>query len=472
MYFFYIFYHINVGVFVAKYMFSKTTTVYQNDKQEFVLYNWLNSSYAVIFDQNHPLYKKLYTTQSTNKTTLHSNDFGELQDDLNYLLDSQILVPEDYDHRQNIQASFQQIVQNKKELSLILLPAGEACNFNCVYCYEDHATKSRMGKEHLTAIQNFIKSSDVDSITIEYFGGEPLINKSFMIELNEKVKLYSENNGKSFFSSATTNGWFLTSETLKSLYEVGVYAYQITLDGLPKYHNSLRPLNNGGGTFEKIISNIQSIVENTELNKLNIIIRVNFNENNSSDEDINEFLDLIKTVTKNDTRFSLLFRNIGDYSESNGKTGNKECLCSHDKKENIKNKYEELALAKGLILAETNLYLSFGSSSCYAAKPNNFVISPDWTVKKCTVALDKEINLVGNLLNSGELIFNQNFQKWVEPKLFQKQECLSCHFIAQCNSNACPLENMEQGISICPPQRNEAIKMIELFIKQENNDNV
>lgn len=450
------------------YKFSTTTTRYKNNKNEWVVYNWLNSSYVVLFDVDHPIYQNLELNGSDSVNGLDAILFKNFQQDLQYLVENFILVVGNEVIISEVKKHYEASRKPENFLSLILLPAGEACNFNCVYCYEDHAQKMRMGLAHEQAIESLVHETNPDSVQIEYFGGEPLLNKKFIIDLNNRIQSWAVSRNKIFISSATTNGYLLTPDTLEKLYTSKVHHYQITLDGLPEHHNKLRPLANGKKTFDTIVLNLKNIVNRVDLSDLRVMIRVNFNENTSSTSDINNYLDFLLNLIGNDKRFSILFRSISDYSASNNRLGDKSCLCATDVSEEIRNAYENGALARGFTLGENSICLTFGASSCYAAKPSNFVISPDWSVKKCTVALDQPKNNVGKLDESGQLVLNKNYSNWVAPRLYSKTGCVTCHFVSQCHGNACPLENMEQDVSICPPQKFTPIKIIEQFLNMEN----
>ena len=54
---------------------------------------------------------------------------------------------------------------------------------------------------------------------------------------------------RKYTSSMTTNGYNLTLENFRKLYNLNVYAYQITIDGIRSTHDDLRILKNGEGTF-------------------------------------------------------------------------------------------------------------------------------------------------------------------------------------------------------------------------------
>jgi uncharacterized protein len=433
---------------------SHTVTQFK-ENDEWFLYNWLNGEYAIIFDPSHYMYQAL-----ENKVSEFEEFFYEdsLEDFL-FLIEKKFLVFGRQEIFNELDLQYQSRYDNS-HLSLILLPINQACNFSCVYCYEDHNQKQRMTDVHKDILLKFIKQhGSLKSLSIEYFGGEPLLNSKFIIDFNTACLYLSKEKEFVFTSSVTTNGFLLNLHLFNELYNLNSRYYQITLDGLPEDHNRLRPSNSGDGTFDTIFHNLKQIHEFSGSNQyFNIVIRVNFNENTATFEKRHQFLNLLKTNFGDDKRFSVLFRQIGDYSALNYKKSNANYeLCSHKVGSELKKMYEDEAIEYGLELAEMMTFTGNGSSSCYAGKANSLVIFPDFKVQKCTVAIDNDINTVGEIDNNGVFIKNDNWDKWVQPSLFSKSDCKKCHYVSQCQSSACPLVNIQNDFAICPPDKINAI---------------
>ena len=74
---------------------------------------------------------------------------------------------------------------------------------------------------------------------------------------------------------------------------------------------------------------------------------------------------------------------------------------------------------------------------CYAGKPNSLVIDYDGKIKKCTVILDDEINVVGSVKCNGKYLLNeQNISWWTAYE--KSPECLSCKIHPLCYGKKCP----------------------------------
>lgn len=412
--------------------------------EDWIIHNWSNNEGNLISDIDHPLY--LYFEGRLS--------YGELIDKLS-LDDYESLVEDRFlvqNKRQELESVLQEIRSNEQndKLTLIILPVGQACNFNCSYCYESKSKSQFMdNKSATTILTSFIDKQNPARLHIEYFGGEPLLNKEFIINFNSYLtKKYSFNVDK-FSSSMTTNGYSLDDKTFKELYDVGVRSFQITIDGLEELHNKTRPLNTGKGTFSTIIKNLKNCSAYPNSYDFTIDIRVNFNDESASENNRVEFIKYLKDNFGTDNRFRFLFRPISDYATNNQTQADSISYCSKTTSNNLKEEYEKLAILSELQIADLSTLLGKGSSACYAGKPNYLIIDRDLSVKKCTVALTNPINNVGYISTEGKFIKNSNWVIWVKNDIELADKCKACHFLRQCTGNACPLINIINKDIIC-----------------------
>ena len=125
-----------------------------------------------------------------------------------------------------------------------------SCNLNCVYCYQKHKSVDRMDFETAKASVDYIfthiPEHAVDGVTLNFMGGEPLLEFGLLKQVYEyAMETYPEVK-KVFF--ATTNGTLLTEE-MKEWFRVHRHNFVLglSLDGTAEVHN-----NNRSGCFEKI----------------------------------------------------------------------------------------------------------------------------------------------------------------------------------------------------------------------------
>lgn len=154
----------------------------------------------------------------------------------------------------------------------LILALTYMCNFACPYCFE---------KENCSEKGSVITKEQVDKIfelntgkieNIELFGGEP-----FLPFTKDIVKYIFEKKPDELYS-VTTNGYYL-DEFIPLLKTVKVGRVRITLDGNRESHNKTRKLKTGGGTFDKLLGNIELALKND----LPVEIRMNLTPDNKDE---------------------------------------------------------------------------------------------------------------------------------------------------------------------------------------------
>jgi uncharacterized protein len=125
-----------------------------------------------------------------------------------------------------------------------------ACNLNCVYCYANaNKINSYLEIKKLLPILNSIPSH-IDSLNIEFHGGEPTVAFNQMREAHELIK---QRFPKSTFM-IQTNGVF-NKGILKWLLDNNI-TINFSIDGTEDIHNKQRPaINKNINSFKTLIKN-------------------------------------------------------------------------------------------------------------------------------------------------------------------------------------------------------------------------
>ncbi|MFD2564946.1 radical SAM protein [Aquimarina rubra] len=290
---------------------------------------------------------------------------------------------------------------DNSRLNLIIFPT-EQCNFRCTYCYEDFKI-GKMKPELVSSIKKLIsrRAPQLSSLEFSWFGGEPLLAFNSIIEILEYTNSLSQDFPNfTNFSNITTNAYSLSVSRFTKLVNNNVKVFQISIDGDNLIHNKTRTLKNGGATFEKIWKNLKAIKE-TNL-EFEIILRIHYHPNNAE-----KMEPLISKLNSDfyDERFKFYFKAIEDLGGKN--SVNIKRMMPNEKLK-IKKHLESLVLNRNQIFDLKNSYV------CYASKPNSIAIRGDGTLAKCTVALDKEENKLGNINLDGTLnIDSEKLKYWM-----------------------------------------------------------
>ena len=168
--------------------------------------------------------------------------------------------------------------REKDEVQLFFV-TNYSCNFACSYCYQDQYAnpQKELNKEVIDAFFRYIGTEFAGKKKyITVFGGEPLLpgqkQKQFITYLLEKAS------SAGLDVCFVTNGYTL-EDYVPILRKGRIREIQVTLDGTRDIHNKRRFLKGGNGTFDKIVSGIDSCLQN----KLNINLRMVADRENIED---------------------------------------------------------------------------------------------------------------------------------------------------------------------------------------------
>lgn len=347
------------------------------------------------------------------------------------LYEHKVLVTLDFDEDIYVRSIYENNLMRASDLKLMLIVTRD-CNFDCAYCGQRHENMI-MQQETYDAIYNFIEKSLLDKkyelINISFFGGEPLLGYSKIVRFLQKLKRLCEKLNVPLISSMTTNGYLLTSSRFEKLVTLGCKHYQITVDGTAETHNKTRYLRNGKGTWEKIMENLKYAISTDY--EFSITLRTNYNM------DIANVLDdFYRYVEKNlkDDRIFIYFESIKDH-------GNENCPETINKIEEVSLDEEISSCLKRHSLKLSNVLhmTSPLSRTCYASKPNFFIIDYDSSVKKCSHRLNEEFNKIGILNSDGTLDLDKLLHaKWIYSDYLASDNCKNCKILPLCMGKKCP----------------------------------
>jgi radical SAM additional 4Fe4S-binding domain len=152
-----------------------------------------------------------------------------------------------------------------KVLKTLWLSITHNCNLRCSYCYAAGGTygnKALMSIATATkCIDFFFKylKEDANTVSVNFFGGEPLLNKKTLIFSVGYINELAYKLGKRVNYLITTNGTIIEDDLVKIIVENNI-CLNISIDGSEDTHNANRIFLNGKGSFALVKKNIQSLV--------------------------------------------------------------------------------------------------------------------------------------------------------------------------------------------------------------------
>ncbi len=151
--------------------------------------------------------------------------------------------------------------REKDEVQLFFV-TNYTCNFACSYCYQDQYVNNAviLSKDVIDSFFSYIGREFAGRKKyITVFGGEPLLagdrQKEAISYIIEKA------NEAGLDLCFVTNGYTL-DQYVPILLKGTIREIQVTLDGTELVHNTRRFLKGGSGTFEKIVSGIDTCLLN------------------------------------------------------------------------------------------------------------------------------------------------------------------------------------------------------------------
>lgn len=156
------------------------------------------------------------------------------------------------------------------------------CNLRCIYCYEASVrAPEHMSPEVEEALINYISTQvpEGGSLSLGWYGGEPLIMKDFVLRVSRAAKTLAVNKKlRNFGLSMVTNGTLLEQSLVTELDNLGLRSIQITIDGPAEVHDSRKPFASGkGSSFEAIVGNLASI----DFGNIGVSVRCNIDKSNA-----------------------------------------------------------------------------------------------------------------------------------------------------------------------------------------------
>lgn len=376
------------------------------EDNNYLIYNTLTGAQAMVDGKTLDVIQGLPDLSRIPEGDLH------LLDDLNGI---GIVVDDEVDELLELEYWFQKIKFDTSLLNITLLTT-YACNLACTYCYEEGVgSKASLEPNMSNKIIEWIKAKSdhvrPKELRINFFGGEPLINKRAILEISRELKIYTEKKDIELSIWIITNGVLLNREFVQELVPMGLRRIKVTLDGDRERHDAKRIFKNGMGTFDIIINNLK------EISGL-LPISIGGNYDDSTKGSIPALLDkLVEEGLKDhidNIRFKPIFSGPGDSSCN-------PCSFSETNPEDQIWIRQEIA-SRGL---KTDDDIAIGP--CDANRENSFTIDPLGRIYKCPGFVGREEFVIGDIRDEKFTYKNTQFMA-KDPW----RECSDCAYVPIC----------------------------------------
>jgi uncharacterized protein len=343
------------------------------------------------------------------------------------------LVPDPVAERQEMLTVLDKAARRTRHAFLMVVMNLD-CNLACVYCYEG----AQRGRHYLSAAtadllvrycteQYFARGKD---LTIEFYGGEPLLSLARIRSISSRLLACAELAGRSYDFTLVTNGTLLTVDVVCQLVPLGLQRARIALDGPRENHDRYRPFVSGQGSYDKIVANLRAIA-----GRIGIGLAGNYTKDNY--RNFPQLLDeLIARGVMPEQIENVIFAPVSDALGRHLVPDFAEGCCSLS---------EPWLIEAGRYLREEILRRGFrapkvSASTCMVEFADNLVVHHDGSFYKCPALIGHEGLAVGHLATGvHDYRASHCLGHW------QCADCLDCPYLPLCFGGCRFLKLLQQG---------------------------
>lgn len=389
---------------------------------KFVLPLKLASDHFVLFST---LSKSVVKIDENTYHTIRNEDWeGICSTDFDCLKNMGFIVESLDDEKKSFVDNASSKSRDGKHFNLHLL-ATTGCNFRCSYCFQDGVEPKsfKLGETDslLAPIEKYLSEHGIETLSLVLYGGEPTLNWHFTKEFTNSLALILNNNGIKYDTEIITNGYALSDDKLSFLAAHNCKKIQITLDGCRGMHDSRRILRDGKPTFEKIIANIHTALDNNYVDKVSI--RLNYDKQNVHSQ--MKLLDyLASEFDVNRIHISLGY--VTDSSKEPSSTTYINNNVPESNKYHVKAYASLYARAKQLGFKMKKYYAINGI--CIAKRNHSVLMCADGNYYKCGGLIGRDNHSVGKV---GSALISQSYYY---PEVYDKCFDKKCEMIPLCHA--------------------------------------
>lgn len=327
------------------------------------------------------------------------------------------------------------------------------CNAKCWYCYEAEIARCDMSQNTIEQTIKFIKQTfNKPEISINWFGGEPLLN----IEAINQITLALKDAGYILETCITSNGSFITLDLINLLLDnYRKTSMCITIDAIGDEYGKIKRYTNlrFDKAYQHVIANVKLLLAAG----IKVLIRINFQDFEKAKQTYKhvdaEFSNFPKTL------YHIYYAPIWDMKNMYSYDDTLQLL------DYMRDGNDVNVLANPFI---DNVFLhhianEYEISYCSAMNKNHYVINADGTIYRCHNLVSDSKYSCGNVydgINESALGY-----KMFEPKVEKK--CESCPILPVCMVK-CRVRNVIYGDdTICQNTKKIIDTIVRFKIEQK-----
>ena len=343
------------------------------------------------------------------------------------------------------------------------------CQLGCYYCGQKHEKNNLSNILSNKIIDRIIdklnSNKSLKSLSIGWFGGEPLIAINELEYISEKLITYCSANNIDYSAKIATNGVSLNVENFNKLVKNKVDHIEITIDGTKEFHDSHRYYKNGKGSYERIIKNLIAIfnLKNFNSAQSKIFIRCNIDEKNFDNVE-----ELINELVRNKFEKKIHMFYLAPIYSWGGNNAHENSL-----KKITYSKYEikwlKQLLENGF---PVKLIPNRKKVVCLSVDKNSEFIDTYGNIHNCTETslsdIYKNEYIIDNIIDPSKRK-EDTLSRWNFELKNETYSCYSCKFLPICGG-ACP-KSWKENIAACPSIKFNMSERLHLLYNTKNKKN-
>lgn len=205
-------------------------------------------------------------------------------------------------------------------LRSLSLAVAQKCNLACTYCYAQQGDFGGPARAMpldvaLASVERlFAETPAGERVHLSFLGGEPLLAREVLRAATERAIDLADARGVRIGLSVTTNGTLLKLDDAEFFARHG-FAVTVSLDGVGAVHDRLRPFKGGGGSFDRVLTNLRPLLQRR--GQVQLSARVTVTPRNL---DLKETLDVLIEMGFHSVGFSPMLASPRGHDEMTGAT--------------------------------------------------------------------------------------------------------------------------------------------------------
>jgi uncharacterized protein len=332
---------------------------------------------------------------------------------------------------------------------VVTLTVTQDCNLGCYYCYEERSADKLNAADIgpiLARLDQSLAQNPRQSIHVDWYGGEPLLNVEFIETASRNLQAYAADHGMKYSASIISNGTAWPKDPQEFVVRHRIREVQVSFDGDREQHEKYRRYRKGvaQGSFDEAVRVVEAL-----RNVCKVSVRLNVDR--KSVESLEAFLGFAteRGWFEPSSRTVLQPARLAAFSARSGFMQDWQLTVSEF--EGVKARIRRI-LGDHVRIEEAETVDGFPrpkTSVCAALGAASFVVGADAKEYRCGLQVGERGRAVASLKGKGRSLQvftgddeHQDRAFWEAFDPTQQASCSKCSFLPIC-WGGCPKRHLE-----------------------------